>query len=182
MTPTQAGRWFAWDVINVRDRPTRGTCRAARGPERNLKVSDPVTGQLDLSPYSSILFVLGLVVFIAAAMFGLAHLIRPARKGDVKDSTYESGMPVIGDARRRFNVRFYIVALLFLLFDVEVVFLWPWAPVFFKAAAARNDGAAAAVGSAAVGAGYLAAVMGVFLAILLVGYAYAWRKGVFEWD
>lgn len=133
-----------------------------------------------MGPYSCILFVVGLSVVITGVMFALAHLVRPAKKGDVKDSTYESGMPIIGDARRRFNVRFYILAVVFLLFDVEVVFLWPWAPVFHKAA----TGSEAMVSSAGypLGAGFLLAAMGVFLVILLVGYVYAWRKGVFQWD
>lgn len=134
-----------------------------------------------MAPYSSILFVISLVAVITLAMITLAHLVRPAKKGNVKDSTYESGMPVIGDARRRFNVRFYVVAMLFLLFDVEVVFLWPWAPLFHKAAKASGEDAVFSAGYAA-GPGFLVAVMGVFLAILLVGYAYAWRKGVFQWD
>ena len=133
-----------------------------------------------MGAYSSILFVIGLSVVITGSMFALAHLVRPAKKGDVKDSTYESGMPLVGDARRRFNVRFYILAVLFLLFDVEVVFLWPWAPVFHKAASGGEDVVSAA--GYAVGPGFLLAAMGVFLLILLVGYVYAWRKGVFQWD
>ena len=63
-------------------------------------------------------------------MLILAHTLGPKRRGPVKDSPYESGMPVVGDTRRRFNIRFYVVAMLFLLFDVEVVFLWPWATLF----------------------------------------------------
>jgi len=133
-----------------------------------------------VEPYASICFVIGLVTVITLVMLALAQWIRPARKGDVKDSTYESGMPVIGDARRRFNVRFYVVAMLFLLFDVEVVFLWPWAPIFHKAASGGVVADAGAAGT--LGPGYLVSVMGVFLAILLVGYVYSWRKGVFRWD
>ncbi len=139
-----------------------------------------MTAQTSLAPYASILVVIVLVAVIAGTMLALAHLVRPARKGSVKDDTYESGMPVIGDARQRFNVRFYIVAMLFLLFDVEVVFLWPWAPVFYRAAK-LGEPITTPEGYSA-GPGFLLAVMGVFLAILLVGYTYAWRKGVFEWD
>ncbi len=134
-----------------------------------------------MGPYASICFVIGLVTVITLVMLTLAQVIRPARKGDVKDSTYESGMPVIGDARRRFNVRFYVVAMLFLLFDVEVVFLWPWAPIFKRAAASDHVVANSGV-AGSLGPGYLVSVMGVFLAILLVGYVYSWRKGVFRWD
>lgn len=139
-----------------------------------------MSAQANLAPYAAILLVIGLAVTIAGGMLLVAHLVRPARKGPVKDSPYESGMPVIGDARGRFNVRFYIVALLFLLFDVEVVFLWPWAPIFYRSA--MGDEVLRTASGDPLGAGYLLGVMVVFLAILLVGYAYAWRKGVLEWD
>lgn len=135
---------------------------------------------VELQPYASILFVMAVVGAITAAMLLLAHVVMPQRRGDVKSSTYESGMPVIGDARRRFNVRFYIVAMLFLLFDVEVVFLWPWAPVFHRAA--TNDKTITTAAGYSAGPGFLLAVMGIFVAILLVGYIYGWRKGVFQWD
>ena len=138
-----------------------------------------VLATVDLGSYAAILVVIGLAAAVAGGMLAAAHLVGVSRHGPVKDDTYESGVPPIGDARRRFNVRFYIVAMLFLLFDVEVVFLWPWAPVFHQAATGRlSNGEAGSVPSA----GFLVAVMGVFLAILLVGYAYAWRKGVFRWD
>jgi NADH-quinone oxidoreductase subunit A len=139
-----------------------------------------VIAQTTLGPYAAIVFVVATVATIAAAMMLLAHAIKPARKGPVKDSTYESGMPTIGDARGRFNIRFYIVAMLFLLFDVEVLFLWPWAPVFFRAAKQGTE--ITTPGGYSAGPGYLLAVMGVFLAVLIVGYAYGWRKGVFDWD
>lgn len=118
-----------------------------------------------------ILGVMGLVTVILI----LAHALGPSRQGRVKDSTYESGMEPIGDARRRFKVQFYIVAMLFLLFDVEVVFLWPWAPLFHRAA----------MGGEAVSGGFdktfFLVEMAVFLGILLVGYLYAWKRGVFKW-
>lgn len=139
-----------------------------------------VSVEPSLEPYLGILFVIALVGAIAGVMLVLAHLVRPARKGPVKDSTYESGMPTIGDARGRFNIRFYIVAMLFLLFDVEVVFLWPWAKVFHEAA--TNDTVISLPGGTMMGAGFMLAVMGVFFFFLLVGYAYEWRKDAFEWD
>jgi NADH-quinone oxidoreductase subunit A len=118
-----------------------------------------------------ILGVMGLVTVILI----LAHALGPGRHGPVKDDTYESGMVPIGDARRRFKVQFYIVAMLFLLFDVEVVFLWPWAPLFHKTA----------VGGQVLGGGFdktfFLVEMAVFLGILLVGYVYAWKKGAFKW-
>ena len=131
----------------------------------------------DLAPYGPILVLIGVATAASAAILVLTHLVGKSRTGEVKDSPYESGMPVVGDARRRFNVRFYLVAMLFLLFDVEIVFLWPWAPVFHQAAAEGST-----VGAMGVGKGFLLAEMAVFFVILLVGYAYAWRRGVFRWD
>ena len=110
-----------------------------------------------------------LIFFVVAALFvagGLvtAWLIRPNRPYPSKLSTYECGEVPIGDTRIRFNIRFYVVALIFLIFDVEVVFLFPWALVYREL-------------------GWFAFVeMVVFLVILFVGYAYVWRKGDLDWD
>jgi NADH-quinone oxidoreductase subunit A len=110
----------------------------------------------------------------AVANVVLSHFIGPRRTGPGKETTYESGMIPTGDARRRFNVRFYIVAMVFLVFDVEIVFFYPWATLFPEALANpsvfgdRN--------------GLLLMEMFVFIAILLVAYFYAWGKGVFKWD
>jgi NADH-quinone oxidoreductase subunit A len=134
---------------------------------------------LDLGPYASIAFVIVVIGAMGAGMLLVAHLVRPARKGAVKDSTYESGMPTIGDARGRFNVRFYIIAMLFLLFDVEVVFLWPWAPVFHRAA---TEGEPVVAAGYSADAGFLLAAMGVFTTLLVVGFVYEWRRGMFQWD
>lgn len=127
--------------------------------------------------YDGIALLILVVIGLVAAMLLAAHLVRPYRSGRIKDQTYESGMPVIGDARGRFNVRFYLVAMLFLLFDVEVVFLWPWAIVFYKAAV---DGTP--IGPIGAGKGFLLAEMAVFTVFLVVGYFYELRKGVFRWD
>jgi NADH-quinone oxidoreductase subunit A len=128
-------------------------------------------------PYAPILVLILVVMGMVTAILILAHALGPKRRGPVKDSTYESGMPPIGDARRRFNVRFYIVAMLFLLFDVEVAFMWPWAPLFHDAAM-NPDPTMVRLGYDKT---FLLVEMAVFLAILLVGYIYAWRKGVFRW-
>lgn len=109
------------------------------------------------------------VIVLASALFG------PRRHGATKHIPYESGVDPIGDARRRYNVRFFLVAMLFLLFDVEVVFLWPYAPLLF---AAGKGGA----GAPDVTRLFLLVEMGIFLGILLFGYVYAWRKGAFRWD
>jgi NADH-quinone oxidoreductase subunit A len=109
-----------------------------------------------------IFFVIGLV-FVAVGLL-TAWILRPHRPYPSKLTTYECGETPTGDTRVRFNVRFYVVALIFLIFDVEVVFLFPWATVY------KNLGWFAFV------------EMLVFLAILFVGYAYVWRKGDLNWD
>ena len=101
----------------------------------------------------------------------LSALIGPSRTGPGKDTVYESGMMPIGDTRKRFNVRFYIVAMIFLVFDVEIVFFYPWATIFAPTVAAdKNFGP------------LLLLEMVLFVVILLVAYFYAWGKGVFKWD
>ena len=139
-----------------------------------------MSGASQLQPYVAILFVIAVAVAIAGSILILGHLIGPKRKGPTKGGTYESGVPTVGDARRQFNVRFYVVALLFLLFDVEVLFLWPWVPVFYHSA--MDERASLKMGDWTVSKDFLLAGMGVFLVILLVGYVYEWRKGVFRWD
>ncbi len=109
------------------------------------------------------LFILVGAGFVAIGL-AFAWILRPHRPYPGKNATYECGENPLGDTRIRFNVRFYVIALVFLIFDVEVVFLFPWAVVY---------GAL----------GWFAFFeMLVFLAILLVGYAYVWRKGDLDWD
>ena len=100
--------------------------------------------------------------------------------GPVKDTAYECGMPALNDARRRYNIRFYIVAMLFMLFDVEVVFLWPWAVAFYRAA--MRGVTFPLDNGVTVGKEFLLIGMGVFFALLLFGLVYEWKKGAFEWD
>jgi len=109
-----------------------------------------------------IFFLVG-AIFTAGGLF-FAWLVRPSRPYPQKLSTYECGEEPIGSSWVRFNIRFYVVALIFLLFDVEIVFLFPWALVF------QNLGMFAFV------------EMFIFLVILAVGYAYVWVKGDLEWD
>lgn len=110
-----------------------------------------------------LIFLIVGAVFVAGGLI-TAWLIRPNRPYPSKRTTYECGEEPIGDTRVRFNVRFYVIALIFLIFDVEVVFLFPWAVVF-------------------AGLGWYAFIeMMVFLGILFVGYAYVWRKGDLDWD
>lgn len=103
-----------------------------------------------------------LIPILASVALGVFKL-RPAKPDPIKESIYECGMVPIGDAQVRYNVRYYLFALLFVVFDVEAVFLYPWA---------------AAYGQLGVYA-FVEAVL--FMAVLFVGYAYAWRKGAMEW-
>ena len=133
-----------------------------------------------LEPYAAIGVTILLVTLLTAIMLILAHLVGPKRRGPVKDSPYESGVPLVMDTQRRFNVRFYIVAMLFLLFDVEVVFLWPWAQVFHKAATTGVTIPLEEGGE--VGKGFLLIGMAVFFALLVFCLLYEWKKGAFRWD
>jgi len=116
-----------------------------------------------------LLIVIGLL-FGAGSIIG-SIIVGPSRRGPAKAMTYESGMTPVGDTRRRFNVRFYIVAMIFLVIDVEIVFFYPWAAIF-----------APVVRSGSGRATTLLIEMIVFIAIFLVAYFYAWGKGVFRWD
>lgn len=122
-----------------------------------------------------------LLLLVIAIGFGLGNLaislfIGPSRTGPGKESTYESGMVPVGDTRRRFNVRFYVVAMIFLVIDVDIVFMYPWATIF--APESRSGGS-----SMGVPFGLLLLIeMLVFVFFLVVAYLYAWGKGVFKWD
>jgi len=121
---------------------------------------------------------------LSVALVAAGWLLGPKRTSRVKEMPYESGMDPIHDARRRFDVRFHIVAIAFLIFDVELLFLYPWA----VASRPWEKLSEEAVGiEAAVRAGLIesrALVFGevmVFIALLALGFVYAWRKGVFQW-
>ncbi|HWE35413.1 MAG TPA: NADH-quinone oxidoreductase subunit A [Isosphaeraceae bacterium] len=132
-------------------------------------------------------------ILVALGMFAASYLLGPTRRTPVKQMPYESGMNPIGDARQRFDVRYYLVAILFLLFDVELLYLYPWAVAQWSADApavvsAPAEPGATAPAAVAVGVGipteFRALVFGeilVFIAVLLAAYAYAWKKGVFQW-
>ena len=116
---------------------------------------------LDYLPIA-ILFILATA--IAALVIILGVVFGPRRRTFRKSAPYESGMQPIGPGTRRMNVRYYLVAVLFILFDVEIIFFYPWAVNF------RTLG----------WFGFIE--MLIFVAILLVGYVYVWKKGAFEWD
>ena len=115
-------------------------------------------------PYFSLLVLFAFAGIVVLALLFIAQKVGPKRPNAAKAEPFESGNPPRGDARIRFSVKFYLVAMLFLIFDIEVVFLYPWAIYF------RNLGIFGLV------------EMGIFLGILTIGLAYIWRKGALEWD
>ena len=117
-----------------------------------------------LRTYFPLLILLALSVVNAVAMIGLSTIVSPTKRTAVKSAPYESGMDPLGGTRERFSVKFYVVAILFIVFDVETVFLVPWAVVM------REVGVA----------GFAAA--SIFIFILTVGLIYEWKKGALEWD
>ncbi len=130
--------------------------------------------------YLPLLLLIGFVVINAIAMIGLSHLITRARPTPVKQEAYESGIPVLGDARERFSVKFYMVAMLFIVFDIETVFMIPWAAYYQQlSCAVPLVGSACPTGSLSF---FGLGEMLVFIAILLVGYVYVWKKGALQWD
>ncbi len=127
-----------------------------------------------------------ILLFLAAAgalgagLILVGLLLGPKRSGSVKEMPYESGMDPIHDARRRFDVRFHLVAIAFLLFDVEILFLYPWAvankhPDGLPALAIETGTSVLAL------RGVVFAEVLLFVLLLGVGLVYAWRRGVFQW-
>ncbi len=117
-----------------------------------------------LQDYLPIAILIALSTIFAILVVVIGHLLGPKRPTPRKTAPYESGMKPIGPGTRRMPVRFYLIAVLFILFDIEVVFFLPWAVVF------RQLGLFGLI------------EMFIFIVILLVGYVYAWKKGALEWD
>ncbi|MGH7481901.1 MAG: NADH-quinone oxidoreductase subunit A [Longimicrobiales bacterium] len=117
-----------------------------------------------LEAYVPILILLAISLINGVAMIAISHLVSPSRPTAARDSPYESGMIPLGDTRERFPVKFYMVALLFIVFDLETVFLIPWGVAF------RELGVFGFV------------EMLVFIGVLLVGFIYAWKKGALQWE
>jgi len=117
-----------------------------------------------LLEYIAIAVMIAVATFIAFAAIGLGELFGPKKNTEAKSIPYESGMSPYGEGTRRMPIRFYLIAVLFILFDIEVVFFLPWAIAFRK-----------------LGMFGLAEMI-VFLTILTVGYVYAWKKGALEWE
>ena len=117
-----------------------------------------------LEQYLPIIMMIVVAVLFGTGMGKVNEIFGPSRPSEEKQSTYESGMEPVKTARERFSVKFYMVAMLFILFDIEVVFLYPWAVSY------RQLGIPGFV------------TMFVFIAVLLIGYIYVWKKGALEWD
>ena len=118
----------------------------------------------ELKPYFTIL-----VFFVVAAGLGLAplvlgHFVRPNKPNAQKNSPYECGFDEFSDARMPFDVKFYLVAILFIIFDLETAFLFPWAVIY------RSLGLAGVI------------AMAIFLGVLVAGFIYEWRRGALEWE
>jgi NADH-quinone oxidoreductase subunit A len=116
-----------------------------------------------LTEYIPVLFFLVISILFCFFAFFLARLVRPSKPNPVKLEPYECGIEPLASARDRFSIRYYIVAILFVVFDVETIFLYPWAILYDRLLI------------------FGLVEMGVFIVILLFGYYYAWKKGALEW-
>lgn len=125
-----------------------------------------------------VLLMIVVATVVAVTLMVVPMILAPHRRSVVKEMPYESGMNPVGDARGRFDVRFYLVALVFLLFDVELLFLYPWAVSAWSDRPAEELRVPAAV---AVNSWLVFAELLVFVTLLALAYVYAWRRRVFEW-
>ena len=123
----------------------------------------PMLADTEISSYLPVMLILLMAISFAVINLIITNVLGPRREGKVKGQTYESGMNPIGTARKRFNVRFYLIAMVFLVFDVEIIFLYPFVTVM------RELSVAGLV------------LMGVFLLVLLVPFAYLLSTGALEW-
>lgn len=124
-----------------------------------------------VSTFLPILAYAGVMIGFVVTTLVMTHLIGPRRNTVVKNMPYESGMDPVGDARQPFDVKFYLVAILFIVFDVELLLLYPWAASAYSA----DGGVPAGLREPVF------VVTMVFLATLGIAYVYAWKRGVFRW-
>lgn len=117
-----------------------------------------------LTDYFPILVFLGVGIGMGAVLLAVGVILGPRNPSDEKNSAYECGFEAFEDSRMKFDVRFYLIAILFIIFDLEIAFMFPWAVVLDS-----------------VGLTGLIA-MGVFLLILVIGFVYEWKKGALEWE
>jgi NADH-quinone oxidoreductase subunit A len=113
--------------------------------------------------YFPVLVQIAIAIALAAGLIGASSLLGKRARSPLKDTPYESGMAPVGSARERFSVKFYLVGMIFILFDIEAVFLYPWAMVY-------RDLKMFAFGE-----------MFVFVALIMVGFFYVWKKGALDW-
>ena len=130
--------------------------------------------------YLPVLLLVGFVVANAVMMIALSHFTMRARPTPEKQTPYESGIPPLGDARERFSVKYYMVAMLFIVFDIETVFMIPWS-AYYRQLSCSIPLVAGACPAAQVSFFGLGEML-VFMAILVVGYVYVWKKGALQWD
>jgi NADH:ubiquinone oxidoreductase subunit 3 (subunit A) len=134
----------------------------------------PVDPAFDVTDYYPIFLYFAVIALFATVAMIAVHNIGPRYRTAVKEMTYESGMDPIGDAHQRFDVKFYLIAIMFLVFDVELLFLYPWAVVAYSGEGQEGE---------------IPGVLGppvfwcvlVFILLLFIAYVYDWRKGVFRW-
>lgn len=105
-----------------------------------------------------------IAIAVAAGLIGASTLLGKHGKSPLKDTPYESGMAPVGSARERFSVKFYLVGMIFILFDIEAIFLYPWVVVFRELKL------------------FALSEMFIFVALVLVGYFYVWKKGALDWS
>ncbi|MFT4241486.1 MAG: NADH-quinone oxidoreductase subunit A [Acidovorax sp.] len=119
---------------------------------------------MNLDQYLPVLLFILVGIAVGVVPLALGYILGPNRPDAAKNSPYECGFEAFEDARMKFDVRYYLVAILFILFDLEIAFLFPWAVTLHEVGAA----------------GFVAVV--IFLAILVVGFAYEWKKGALDWE
>jgi len=124
--------------------------------------------------YIPLLVILLVATILAGVLVGLSWILGPKRPSAEKLAPYECGVTPVGSARERFPVKYYLIAMLFIVFDIETVFLYPWAITYIPLGKVENVGHAMQVNSLYE--------MVVFIVILFVGYIYVWKKGAFEWE
>lgn len=129
-----------------------------------------VLAATDIGSYIPLMLLITGAVVFGVMNVVMSQLIGPRRDGAVKSLTYESGMNPVGTARKRFNVRFYLIAMVFLVFDIEIIFLYPWATTFVNIDHQSPDGLI-----------WLGRIL-FFMATTAVAYVYGLRKGVFRFD
>jgi NADH-quinone oxidoreductase subunit A len=129
----------------------------------------------DLAAYNPILAYLVVLIGFAVTVMLIAHKLGPRKETERKQVPYESGMDPVGDARQRFDIKFYLVAIMFLVFDVELLFLYPWAVVAYS----TNPDGTRNLPEQLQGPIFWCVLT--FIALLFLAYLFDWKKGVFKW-